>query len=119
MNARQVATGTILAASLTVGGSALAGADGARPAMDRAEVLCPDLDDKLQALDHIQDVLAAKEARLEARRADAQADGDQRRVRRIEHHLAKLARAQGRLEARVDLLQALYSQFCGSDNGPT
>jgi hypothetical protein len=113
MKTRQVATGTFLTASLILGGASLAdAAPGSRPAMDRGTVPCDALENRLEGLQHHLDALAAKRVRLEARLAAAEADGDARRVRRIEAKLAQVDRAAAKLAAVMDAVQAVYDDRC-------
>ena len=112
MKTRQLATGTVLTASLLLGGGGLADAAGSRPAMDRGTVSCDDLLDRVEGLENAIAHMEARRARLEVRLADAREDGDARRVRRIEHQLAQVERVTARLQARVDRAHARYEELC-------
>ncbi len=113
MNTRRVATGTFLSASLLLGGTSLADASpGSRPAMDRGVVPCQALENRMAGLQHHLDQLAAKRDRVEDRLAAAQADGDARRVRRIEAKLAQVDRATAKLTVVMDALTEAYDDRC-------
>ena len=112
MNTRQVATGTVLTASLLLGGANLADASpGSRPAMDRGDV-CEAWEHRLDGLDHALARMEQRRARLSTALADAQADGDARRVRRIETQLAQVDRGVARLTRAADRLQDAYDDRC-------
>lgn len=111
MNARQVATGTLLAASLTIGGGAVANARPG-PATDRFEVPCERIAHRLDLLQHHQEVLAARRARVEARLADARAAGHVRLIRALELQLRQVDRAALRLAARIDEVEQRWFTNC-------
>lgn len=116
MNARRIATGALLVASLTLGGGTVATAD-SRPALDRFEVPCARLEHRLAHLQEHQDALASRRADLEARRDAALADGDLRRAARLDHRLSRLAQAQERITALIDQVSAAVATHC-TDGGP-
>jgi len=102
VNARRIATGTLLAASLTVGGGSIATASPGRPAMDRFEVPCDAIEHRIDQLEHQLTILEAHRARVQERLDEAVADGDAHRVARLEAKLRQVARAEERLQARLD-----------------
>jgi hypothetical protein len=112
VNTRQVATGTILTASLLLGGAAVADARPNNSAMDRGVVPCEDVLDRVEGLSNAVAHMEARKARLEAALADAQADGAVRRVARIERQIAQVDRVIDRLQARIDRAQAFYDEHC-------
>ena len=116
MNTRQVATGTVLTAALLFGGAGLADARPNTGAMDRGEVPCEDLLDRVDGLQNAVDHMEARRARLDARLADAQADGDARRVRRLEHQIAQVDRVVDRLQTKIDRVRTEYDERCAPQN---
>jgi hypothetical protein len=115
---RQAAAGTVLTASLLLGGAGLADArPDSRPAMDRGTFPCERLEHRIAALDHQLDRLAGRKARLESALADAQADGDHRRVRRLRIQIAQVDRASARLGIAFDRASLRYDDHC-TDDGP-
>ena len=112
MNTRQVATGTVLTASLLFGGAGLAAAaPGSQGAQDRGNS-CEAWEHRLDGLDNAIAQMERRRARLEADLADAQADGDARRVQRIETQLAQVDRVVARLTAAADRLNDAYDDRC-------
>jgi hypothetical protein len=112
VNTRQVATGTVLTASLLLGGANLADASpGSRPAMDRGDV-CEVWGHRLDGLDNAVAQMERRRERLSAALADAQADGDARRVHRIETQLAQVDRVVARLTRVADRLNDAYDDRC-------
>ena len=113
VNTRQIATGTLLSASLLIGGAGLADAQpSSRPAMDRGVVPCEDLLDRIEGLQNAIGHMEARKDRLEARLADAQADGDTRRAHRLERQIAQVDRVVAHLQAKIDRVQAEYYERC-------
>lgn len=112
MNARQVATGTLLAASLTIGGASIADASPSRPAMDRGEVPCERIEHRIDQLEHHQAMLAARRDRLQAHLVDAVAAGNAHRVARLEGQLRQVDRAAERIQARIDEAQGDLADLC-------
>ena len=116
MNTRKIATGTILTASLLLGGAGIADARPNTAAMDRGTVNCEDILDKVEGLSNAKSHLEARRARLEANLADAQADGDTRRANRIERQIAQTDRVIAALQAKIDRAYDLYNSFCEQNN---
>jgi len=113
VNTRQIATGTLLSASLLIGGAGLADAQpSSRPAMDRGVVPCEDLLDRVEGLQNAIGHMEARKDRLEGRLADAQADGDTRRAHRLERQIAQVDRVVAHLQAKIDRVQAEYDERC-------
>ena len=112
MNTRQVATGTVLTASLLFGGAGIATASpGSQAAQDQGEV-CEAWEHRLDGLANALAQMQRREDRLSAALADAQADGDARRVQRIETQLAQVDRVVARLTAAADRLNDAYDARC-------
>jgi len=112
VKARHIATGTLLAASLTIGAGAAATAAPSRPAMDRFEVPCTRIEHRIDHLEHHEAMLEARRGRLDARLADARANGEIRRIRVLEAQLRQVDRAADRIQARLDVARARYADFC-------
>ena len=113
MKTRQIITGTLLTASLVVGGSGLAAADpGSRPAMDRGTVDCAELSEKLTQLAARHDRLIDRIFALETRRDAAIAAGQTRKAAGLQNvidaHVAILAR----VDARHERAQGVYDVNC-------
>lgn len=112
MNARQVATGTLLAASLTIGGASISDASPSRPAMDRGEVRCERVEHRIDQLEHHLAMLAARRDRVQARLDDAVADDNAHRVARLEAQLRQVDRAAQRIQVRIDEAQGVLADLC-------
>ena len=112
MNTRQVATGTLLTASLLLGGAAVADARPNTSALDRGVVDCEDILDRVEGLSNAVGHMEARRTRLETALADAQADGSARRAARIQHQIAQVDRVVARLQAKIDAAQAAYDANC-------
>jgi hypothetical protein len=114
VNTRQIATGTILAASLLFGGGAAVAdaSPSSRPAIDRGTVNCESLENRIEGLSNAIDAMDARRARLEARLADAQADGATRRIRVLEAQIAQVDRVTARLQAMVDRAADRHAALC-------
>jgi chaperonin cofactor prefoldin len=112
VNARQVATGTLLAASLTIGGASIADASPSRPAMDRGEVQCERIEHRIDQLEHHQAMLAARRERVQAHLDDAVADDNAHRVARLEAQLRQVDRAAARIQARIDEARGALADLC-------
>jgi hypothetical protein len=112
VNTRQVAAGTVLSASLLLGGASLADASPSRPAMDRGVVDCDRLENRLERVQDHLGRLEDRQARLEQRLAVAQADGDHRRERRLRIQLNQVARAEAKLTAVAAGLEERYADRC-------
>jgi len=112
VNARQIATGTLLAASLTIGGTTMANAAPSRPAMDRFEVPCEQIEHRIGQLEHHQAMLEARRVRVQARLDTTIADGDARRVARLEAMLRQVGRAAERIQARLDRATDAHADLC-------
>lgn len=115
MSARRIATGTLLVASITIGGGSIAAAepDGSRPAMDRLEVPCDDLAQRIDQLEHQLALLDAHRGRVQERLDAAVADGDAHRVARLQAKLRQVDRAAGRLQTRLDSVLDRWVEHCG------
>jgi hypothetical protein len=112
VNTRQVATGTVLTASLLFGGAGLAAASpGSQAAQDQGDV-CEAWEHRLDGLDTALAQMERRRERLSTALADAQADGDARRVRRIETQLAQVDRVVARLTTAADRLNDAYDARC-------
>jgi hypothetical protein len=112
VNTRQVATGTVLTASLLFGGAGLAAASpGSQDAQDRGNV-CEAWEHRLDGLGNAIAQMERRHDRLSAALADAQADGDARRAQRIETQLAQVDRVVARLTAAADRLNDAYEDRC-------
>ncbi len=85
--------------------------------MDRFEVPCDRWERRLEALEHQQDVLDARHARLEQRLAQAVANGQDRRADRLEHQLNQVDRARARLDEVVQTLTDALATHCGTGGG--
>ena len=112
VNTRQVATGTLLTASLLLGGAAVADARPNTAAMDRGVVDCDDILDRVEGLGNAIGHMETREARLEAALANAQAAGQARRAARLERQIAQVDRVVARLQAKIDQAQAAYDANC-------
>ena len=112
MNKRQVATGTVLTASLLFGGAGLATASpGSQGAEDRGNA-CEAWEHRLDGLDNALAQMQRRHDRLSSALADAQADGDARRVQRIETQMAQVDRVVARLTTAADRLNDAYEDRC-------
>ncbi|HYF45186.1 MAG TPA: hypothetical protein VD926_03180 [Acidimicrobiales bacterium] len=112
MNTRQVATGTFLTASLLLGGGSIAEAGpGSRPAQDQGDV-CEAWEHRLDGLGTAMAQMERRRARLTARLDEALADGDARRVRRLETQIAQVDRVVARLQAKADRLTVAHDTHC-------
>jgi hypothetical protein len=113
VNTRQVATGTVLTASLLLGGAGLADARPDTGAMDRGPVpSCQRLENRMDGLQRHLDRLAQRAARLETAIADADAAGHHRQARVLQAHLAKVHRAEAKLTSMLDDVEARHAAHC-------
>lgn len=115
MNTRQVATGTVLTASLLLGGAGLADARPNTGAMDRGTVPpCERLEHRMDGLRHHLDRLAVRETRLDTAIADAHAAGHHRQARALGVHLAKVHRAQAKLGSILEQVEQVHAAHCNT-----
>lgn len=111
---RRTIAGAVVAGSLVLGGG------GAALAHDGPTTpgLCESFEHRLEALARLEARLEAKEARQQARLADAEASGRVLLAQRIEAQLAQTDRLQARVAARVATVQAHQAEHC-SVGAPT
>ena len=100
---------------MTIGGGAIAAAEpgGSRPAMDRFEVPCDDMAQRIDQLQHQLELLDAHRGRVQERLDAAVADGDAHRVARLEAKLRQVDRAAARLQMRLDAVLDRWVEQCG------
>ena len=112
MNARQIATGTLLAASLSVGGTSIAAAAPGRPAIDRTAAPCARMEHRIDRLEHQITILQDRRARAQEGLDMAVDDGARHRIARLRAVLRQVDRAEARLQRRLfDALDA-FADHC-------
>jgi hypothetical protein len=113
VNTRQVATGTVLSASLLLGGAGLADARPNPGAMDRGMVpSCERLENRMDGLRENLDRLDRREARLTTAIAEAHEAGHHRQARVLTAHRAKVRRAQARLTSMLEQVEEQHAANC-------
>lgn len=111
MRTPKTVTAVLLATAVIFGGATLAEAVVPPPAAQ-----CERAENALAAAQRLDANLMAREERLVARRALAEAAGHEVLVDRIDAQLALVDAQQTRLAARIDRLQAAITEHCTPPN---
>jgi hypothetical protein len=111
-----MATGTVLTASLLLGGANLADSRPNTAAMDRGHVpSCQGIEHRLDNVGHQLERLEGRLSRLQAQLADAQAHGQARRARVLQAQISRTQRAIAAVGQVRDRLLDQQADFCEED----